>query len=80
MNTKQHTFTVAITFDPTCNCYLATCDAIPLATEASSVDALIERVRLIAPEIVELNGLQIAPKNVRLSFVYADVEPVTPMG
>lgn len=80
MSTKQHTLTVEITFDPECNYYVATCDALPLATEESSVDALIERVRLIAPEIAEMNDLHIAPKDLRLDFVYADVAPVAQVG
>lgn len=36
--------------------WVAVCDDLPIATEAETVDALIERVWLIAPEIAVLNG------------------------
>ncbi len=36
--------------------WIAESDGLPIATEAPSVDALIERVWSIAPEIAELNG------------------------
>ena len=36
--------------------WIAESDALPLATEAATIDALIERVWEIAPEIAELNG------------------------
>jgi hypothetical protein len=37
-------------------CWIAEADALPTATEAATIDALIERVWLIAPEVAELNG------------------------
>jgi hypothetical protein len=37
-------------------CWIAEADDLPIATEAPTVDALIERVWAIAPEIAELNG------------------------
>lgn len=49
---------VEIFRDPEARQWVAVCDAIPLATEADSVDALIERVWLIAPEVATLNGLE----------------------
>jgi hypothetical protein len=36
--------------------WIAEADDLPIATEADSVDALIERVWAVAPEIAELNG------------------------
>lgn len=80
MTTRPDALTVEVIFDPECSLYVATCSALRLATEAPSFDALIERVRLIAPEIVEENGLHIAPKDLRLDFVYADVAPVAQVG
>jgi hypothetical protein len=36
--------------------WIAEADALPIATEAPTVDELIERVWSVAPEIAELNG------------------------
>ena len=36
--------------------WIAEADALPLATEAENLDALVARVWEIAPEIAELNG------------------------
>ncbi len=36
--------------------WIAESDDLPIATEADTLDALIERVWLIAPEIAALNG------------------------
>jgi hypothetical protein len=36
--------------------WIAEADALPLATEADTLDSLISRVWEIAPEIAELNG------------------------
>jgi hypothetical protein len=47
--------------------WVALCDALPVATEAPTVDQLMERVWSIAPEIAELNGL--AVDTMRLRFV-----------
>jgi hypothetical protein len=35
--------------------WIAEADALPIATKAETIDALIERAWLIAPEIAELN-------------------------
>lgn len=42
--------------DPEGEGWIAESDALPIATEAATLDALVERVWDIAPEIVELNG------------------------
>ncbi len=41
---------------PDADMWIAESDALPLATEAPTLDALIDRVWEIAPEIAELNG------------------------
>jgi len=51
---SEHVFHIGVTFVE--GYYVAECDEIPLATEAATYEALIERARLIAPEIAELNG------------------------
>jgi hypothetical protein len=52
--------------------WVALSDDIPVATEAPTIDQLIERVWLIAPEIAELNG--VAARDMRLRFVL-DTQP-----
>jgi hypothetical protein len=52
--------------------WVGICDDIPVATEASTIDQLIERVWLIAPEIADLNGLP--SRDLRLRFVL-DTQP-----
>jgi hypothetical protein len=49
-------FNVTVHLDPDGDAWIAESDAIPLATEAATLDALVERVWQIAPEIAELNG------------------------
>ena len=51
---KTH-YTVNITWDDEADVWIAISDDIPLALEHSSFDTLIERVRLAAPELLELN-------------------------
>lgn len=43
---------------PEGDAWIAESDDLPVATEAPTVDQLIERVWVIAPEIAELNGHQ----------------------
>jgi Domain of unknown function (DUF1902) len=67
------TFVVSIIQDAETRCWIGTSDDIPLATEAPTLDQLIERVWLIAPEVAELNG--IPARDMRLRFVM-DTQPV----
>lgn len=52
-------FVVDVTFYPQDGdeppTYVASCDALGLTTEAATLDRLVERVRLVAPELYELN-------------------------
>ena len=66
-------WTVTMYYDPDAQMWCATCDDIPIATESKTVDALIERVWQIAPEIAQLNGLR--SNDMRLRFV-VDTQPV----
>jgi hypothetical protein len=52
------TFDVNLYLDPEGDAWIAESDALPLATEAATLDALVQRVWEIAPEIAELNGHQ----------------------
>jgi len=48
--------------------WVAQCDALRLATEAHTYDALVERVRAVVPDIIALNHMGIDPATVRLRF------------
>jgi len=49
-------YPVSLYLAPEADMWIAESDALSLATEAPTLDALIERVWEIAPEIAELNG------------------------
>ena len=49
-------YTVLVTWDEQAKVWGAVSDEIPLALESGSLDALIERVKIATPEILELNG------------------------
>jgi hypothetical protein len=56
-------YTVHLTWDPEAAVWMATSEDIPgLALESGSFDALIERVKFAAPELLELNG--VAPSEI----------------
>jgi hypothetical protein len=59
-------FDVNLYLDPDGDAWIAECDALPLATEAATLDALVKRVWEIAPEVAELNGFE---GNLKLRFV-----------
>jgi hypothetical protein len=43
-------------------------DDIPVSTEAETASDLVDRVSLIAPELLELNGLMVEGESVKLVF------------
>ena len=47
---------VDIRWDDEARVWYAVCDSIPLALESGSFDALLERVKNVAPEILAENG------------------------
>ena len=49
-------YIVNIIWDEEAAVWYAVCDEIPLAIESGSFDALIERVKTVAREILELNN------------------------
>jgi hypothetical protein len=59
-------YEITIAFDDEAQKWYAANDDIPLALENGSLDLLMERVRLAAPEILELNGKE--HKDVYLDF------------
>ena len=50
-------YTVNFLWDDEAEVWIAICDDIPLTLESESLDDLINRVRLAAPEIIKLNNL-----------------------
>ena len=44
-------------WDNEANIWIASCDEIPLALEDGSLDKLMYRVKLAAPELIEMNHL-----------------------
>ena len=59
-------YIITIKFDEEASVWYAVNDDIPIALEADSVDVLMDRVKLAAPELLELNGKTC--KNVILQF------------
>ena len=49
-------YMIDVSWDGDARVWCAVCDEIPLALESNSFDALIERVKVAAMEILELNG------------------------
>ena len=47
---------VIIRWDDEAQVWFAVNDSIPLALESNSFDALIERVKIVAPEVLAENG------------------------
>jgi len=48
-------YRVDFAWDDEAGVWIAVCDEIPLALESNSFDALLEKVRIVAPEILALN-------------------------
>lgn len=61
-------YTVNFAWDNEANVWIATSEDIPgLVLESGSFDALVERVRFAAPELIELNGSE--PAQATLTFM-----------
>ena len=54
-------YTVDFRWDDEAGVWTAICDAIPLALESNSFDALIEKVKICAAEILTLNDATTTP-------------------
>lgn len=50
--------------------WTAECDALGLVTEADSYDELTERAWSIAPELAELNAVDVSADSIRLLFCH----------
>lgn len=61
-------YVINLTWDEDAGVWIATSESIPgLVLESGSFDALLERIRIAAPELLALNNLQ--KKSYILSFV-----------
>ena len=49
-------YTINFSWDDDACVWTAMCDEIPLALEHGSFDALLEKVKVVVPEILELNN------------------------
>jgi len=49
-------YTIILTWDEEASVWIAENNDIPIALESDSLDKLIKRVRIAAPELLELNG------------------------
>lgn len=58
---------IKVTWDNDARVWIAESDDVPgLVLESGSFDALIERVRVTVPELLELNGATPAPIQLRM--------------
>ena len=63
---KQNEYTVLIAFDDEAQKWYARNEEIPIILEDNSLDKLINRVKLAAPEMLEINNLPY--ENIKLIF------------
>ena len=59
-------YIIVLSWDDEASVWIAENDDIPIAFESDSLDILIEKVRVAAPELLELNGKN--TKNSTLHF------------
>ena len=59
-------YDIEVRWDEIAGVWCAVCDNIPMALESHSFDALVERVKTAAREILEMNGKM--AENTRLCF------------
>jgi predicted RNase H-like HicB family nuclease len=66
---------VHVLWDAESHMFVATSDDIPgLVTEADSFEKLVERVKLVAPELLELNGILPEGDRIPLAFQQSHYE------
>jgi hypothetical protein len=73
MSKTYTTFTFEVTHDDECDMWVGVCDALGIATEAPSYEALTARIWLIAPEMAQENGLSVAPDCLCLRFEHVEL-------
>lgn len=68
MNKTNPPFIVEVIKDEESKYWVASCEDLGLVTEAQTYEELTERCWEVVPDLIELNGLQVNPKDVRLRF------------
>lgn len=64
-----HTYTVRAEWDDEASVWVASSDDVPgLVTEAATLEGLMEKLRVMVPEMLELNGLLAADAAVLAPF------------
>jgi hypothetical protein len=74
------TVVVTVIHDPEDGMWIAECDVLHLVTEAPSFDALVARVKEVAPDCIECNAFPINPAALRLRFEFEQDMPVSRVG
>ena len=69
-------FVIHALWDAEAGLWVGTSDDIPVATEAATLEALIARLRRIAPEMIAENGLAAPGETVTLAVVAERSEAV----
>jgi predicted RNase H-like HicB family nuclease len=65
----EHTYTVRCTWDPEAEVWVAESDDVPgLATGADTLEALVDKLKVVIPELLEANG-QLEPGDSSIPFV-----------
>ena len=67
-------YDIEVKWDEQVGVWYAVCDEIPVALESNSFDALLERVKIAAYEIFELNNK--LSENTQLCFKTAHLERI----
>lgn len=66
---------VEVVHDPESGMWVAACDALSVATEAPTYDALTKRFWEIAPEVAAENGVAFDVATARVDFIHATTGP-----
>ncbi len=69
------TYVAEVVHDPESGMWVAACDALSVATEAPTYDALTERFWEIAPEVAAENGVAFDVATARVDFIHATTGP-----
>jgi hypothetical protein len=66
---SDHVYSVKGEWDDDASMWIATSDDVPgLVTEAPTLEALLDKLRVMVPEMLELNGVLLAEAAQRASF------------
>jgi predicted RNase H-like HicB family nuclease len=77
----EQVYTVHCTWDPEAEVWVATSDDVPgLATGADTLDTLVDKLKVVIPELLEANGLLPADRPGDIPFaIIAECHERTPV-